>query len=410
METPLVAEARRSLFSGPTEVTVTTARSVYDSVRPPADPSQIPSPAKHIPALDGLRGVAILLVLVYHFCEFTLKPHTALYRITGAMWSGVDLFFILSGFLITGILYDTKQSEHYFRNFYARRTLRIFPLYYGFLAVCVIAALVIGVWEPQWRQLLKCQGWLWTYTANIKIAMADSFMVIKGGRLELGHFWSLAVEEHFYLVWPLLILILSRRAAMLACVVIGISALLVRVPFCLGGHLVAAYVLTPCRVDALALGALLALAARGPGSFTRWVNGFGITAACLGGIAILLHHRAPYAYFLTLRYTVTALGYGTLLGMALTPDFGGVVRRALSARWLRLWGKYSYGIYVFHPLVLTLAPLHWMLARWGQGILLATGVTLGGMAISFFTALASWHLYEKRFLKLRRYFGHGQAA
>lgn len=389
---------------------MTTESSVDDRRGAAAVAPQTPSPARHIPALDGLRGVAILLVLVYHFCEFTLKPHTPLAHITGAMWSGVDLFFVLSGFLITGILYDTRKSEHYFRNFYARRTLRIFPLYYAFVAACMIAALVVGLWAPQWRQLLKYQGWLWTYTANVKIAMANSFLVIKGGRLELGHFWSLAVEEHFYLVWPLLILILSRRAAMIACVVIAIMALLVRLPLCLSGHDVAAQVLTPCRVDALALGALLALAARGPGSFTRWVAGFGIAAAGLAMIAVLLHRVAPYAYFLTLRYTVTAVVYGTLLGLALTPAFGGVVGRVLSMRWLRLWGKYSYGIYVFHPLVLTLAPLDWVLSRWGQGIVLAAGFTLAGMAVSFFIAFASWHLYEKHFLKLRRYFGHGQPA
>src|SRR5438874_11818359 len=126
--------------------------------------------AKHIPSLDGLRGLAIILVLLFHF-----TPEGGGHTLIGVLtrwvsrlgWCGVDLFFVLSGFLITGILFDAKGSPHYFRNFYMRRVLRIFPLYYGvLLVVFIIVPLFKTMTADDWR-LMNNQHWLWLYAANI---------------------------------------------------------------------------------------------------------------------------------------------------------------------------------------------------------------------------------------------------
>src|SRR5262245_4715813 len=128
-------------------------------------------------------------------------------------WVGVDLFFVLSGFLITGILFDAKEKERYFRNFYVRRALRIFPLYYAVLAL----TLLVVPWltpnlAPDFQPATSAQAWLWLYAANVLQAYEGSWCLGP-----LNHFWSLAIEEHFYLAWPAVIYLASRRMAMRLC-------------------------------------------------------------------------------------------------------------------------------------------------------------------------------------------------
>ena len=152
----------------------------------------------HLPALDGLRGLAILLVLLRHFtegAELRSKSGRWLAAALDAGWIGVDLFFVLSGFLITGILLEARRSQHYFRNFYVRRTLRIFPLYYGVLAVIFGIAPWLGWLVPEVGPEEHSQAWLWAYGTNIIMSWTGS-PLLKHGWLNLNHFWSLAVEEH----------------------------------------------------------------------------------------------------------------------------------------------------------------------------------------------------------------------
>ena len=201
------------------------------SVEPLKDKQAAPAPAvggaHHIPALDGLRGVAILMVLwfhyygpIYKFCASPFDRFIVLTINTG--WMGVDLFFALSGFLITGILLDAKGAPHYFRNFYARRALRIFPIYYGFLFVILIVIPRFHQYSPGLAQTVRDQAWLWLYGTNI----ATTFFPIKlAGFL---HTWSLAVEEHFYLVWPAIVLVLNRRQLAVASLCIVVVALITR--------------------------------------------------------------------------------------------------------------------------------------------------------------------------------------
>jgi peptidoglycan/LPS O-acetylase OafA/YrhL len=180
----------------------------------------------HIPALDGLRGLAIIAV-VWHNSALTgsgagmseLAKFISLFANMG--WVGVQLFFVLSGFLITGILLDEKGAPRQLHNFYMRRVLRIFPLYYAVLLVAFIVLPALGD-RPAWSVANKSNEiWYWLYLVNWDIP-------IEGGGGGLSHFWSLAVEEQFYLLWPLAVIALSRSALSRLCLVLIVSAPLAR--------------------------------------------------------------------------------------------------------------------------------------------------------------------------------------
>jgi peptidoglycan/LPS O-acetylase OafA/YrhL len=171
----------------------------------PAEARQIgsvPAMTNHIPALDGLRGIAILSVMLLHFTNAIAalpgSPTSAARSVFGWGWTGVDLFFVLSGFLITGILLDSKGHPLYFRSFYARRALRIFPLYYAALFLFFVVPRAIPSVPATYSFAWHDQRWFWFYLGNFHPLGPDAKQFI-------GQFWSLAIEEQFYLVWPLLI-------------------------------------------------------------------------------------------------------------------------------------------------------------------------------------------------------------
>src|SRR5262245_32218221 len=197
-------------------------------------------PRGHVPALDAIRGLAILVVTLYRFGGGGEGAANAV----GLSWvvdlgaHGVDLFFVLSGFLITGILFDAKGKEHYFRNFYIRRTLRIFPLYY---AALVLTLLVLPSLFANFPTTDVATSWLWLYGANVVQSLRGAWCLGP-----LNHFWSLAIEEHFYFVWPLAIYLTSRRGAMRLAGGLGAASILARTAWlAAGGNDVAAEVLTP---------------------------------------------------------------------------------------------------------------------------------------------------------------------
>jgi peptidoglycan/LPS O-acetylase OafA/YrhL len=303
-----------------------------------------------LPALDGLRGVAILLVLMNHFTAFPpdVPLSRTLYQVAYFGWAGVDLFFVLSGFLITGILFDTKGSAHYFRNFYMRRVLRIFPLYYGVLVVLFVLVPLVHQYAPVVQQVADRQGWLWLYGVNLNIALEGKWL-FGGDWLELGHFWSLAVQEHFYLLWPALVLLLNRRSLMLLCglsvpVALGIRVALLKA----GMDPAGAYVLTPCRMDSLALGGLLAPAVRGPGGIgallpaARW-SAAGSAAALLAIFLAQGSSNENGFVVQTLGYPLLAVCFGSVLLLSLDPSETSVARRLFSLRLLRPSGPTATG-------------------------------------------------------------------
>ena len=214
----------------------------------------------HIPALDGVRGLAILLVIAFHarvvFGSTAEIPYLG-FRLLGLGWSGVDLFFVLSGFLITGILLDSCESPTYFRTFYLRRVLRIFPLYFAYLFLILVVArftwLAISgtdLWQS------TNPWWYFTYLLNWKADHGYNDHV-------LGHLWSLAIEEQFYMVWPAVVWLAPRRHLQWLCLAVAAGALGAR--FWMGSHgfdSEAVYRMTPGRMDTLALGAFVAVGVR----------------------------------------------------------------------------------------------------------------------------------------------------
>jgi len=423
---------------------------------------------QHLPGLDGLRGVAILAVMCHHL----MMPNypvgipaglagvviKSFYRVFDIGWWGVDLFFVLSGFLITGILLEAKGSAHYFGNFYARRILRIFPLYYGLLALLFLALpwLVANPATGAWTQ--RCAGdfvaisranaplqkWLWFYGSNIRMALASSGWAFPS----LNHFWSLAVEEHFYLVWPVLIFCCSTRTLARVCLAVAAASLLCRAAFLAGGLPPAyIYVLSPCRFDGLALGGFVAAltqlwtSAPAPSPQNPPKPGIWSSVRLLVGIqpptdasGELLH--AAFSRLFLLLLPLTALVLLTFLRFSwVVVIFGhtlfaatfaaGLPGAALAQRssslarggWLcftplQVFGKYSYGLYVLQPLIFE--PIGNLLETPGVQSLLGRSYALTaflrlalGLPASLLIAWVVWHGFERHFLSLKRFFPNG---
>jgi peptidoglycan/LPS O-acetylase OafA/YrhL len=366
----------------------------------------------HIPALDGLRGIAILLVMFYHFTHDYIRGVSGvLYKCFDVGWCGVDLFFVLSGFLITGILFDAKNDPHYFRGFYMRRVLRIFPLYYGFLFV-VFALMPLEHHFPSLiRQHMTEQVWLWSYLTNFAYCFSPRLFIEK---LHLSHFWSLAVEEQFYLVWPAVILFFRPKTAIRFTVVCIVSALFLRFVL-IRDHVnaVTVFNLTPCRMDSLATGALCALLIRVNINTMKLLKAARlVTVFSAVGLLCVLALRdgsdADNPIMQSVGYSFLAFLFAGILLLSLDLSRGNVLSWFLSCPILVLFGFYSYAIYVFHyPLVHVFN--RWfsvnLLSRDLHSRLLGLGVhVLCSVLVSLLIAMLSWNLYERHFLKFKRYF------
>jgi peptidoglycan/LPS O-acetylase OafA/YrhL len=372
----------------------------------------------HVAALDGVRGLAIVLVMAVHF----LGDQTAVTRFERLLtklgnygvW-GVDLFFVLSGFLITGILYDSKPRPRYFRNFYVRRTLRIFPVYYAVLVVLfVVLPHVSALYPATLAESARHQAWVWPYGTNIYLAMKDDWALPY-----ISHFWSLAVEEHFYLVWPLVVFACSRPALLRVSVGAMVFALALRTTLALAGAgEVTQYVLTPCRLDALCLGAFIAVASRPGGvtSLARWSNPvlYASGAVVLGLSALHVVTTSPDAITLPLRGTVVELFFGGLLVKSVTAERVTLVGRFFTSRTMRFFGKYSYGLYLFHGIVGYAMVERGMQGRiaaaLGSHVLAMVAFALAGVVASLVVAVLSYELFEKHFLRLKDRFAPSRLA
>ena len=366
------------------------------------------------PALDGLRGVAILLVYLFHYGG-GLRSANPVVRafgyLTQAGWIGVELFFALSGFLITGLLLDNLEQPHALRNFFARRALRILPVYYGALAAAFLAALVAGANLTELRPLLLYAGFL----QNIPPLVPDSLRYPPP--LPLYHLWTLAVEEQFYLLWPFLLLAAGtrRRGFQLCLWIFALSCTFRAVLFL--AHPFSTefaaewfpFLLT--RGGGLALGGALALREPGhtPSPDRRWAGaalGIGILMFVALGLAprsFLLTRPSQFIFMLP----AVEIAAVALLALSLHP---GLCRTAFSLRPLRALGRVSYGFYVLHVL---LQPVFDAIGRAAVHANSGSSYQLVRLLAAFpITLAAAWLSYtflERPILRLKRFYPQRQS-
>jgi peptidoglycan/LPS O-acetylase OafA/YrhL len=366
---------------------------------------------QHLPALDGIRGVAILLVMLLHFELYVWPFHHGLgapvWLLIREGWVGVDLFFVLSGFLITGILLDAKGKPGYFTVFYARRSLRIFPAYY--VALLVIIWVVPSFFAFRGAHPGGGIIWCWLYLANIGIAWGGWEAIPQAA----NHFWSLAIEEQFYLVWPLIVHRASQRQiARLASAAIVVSLMLRVVLRALGASAEVGYVLTPARLDALAMGALVAAILRQAGGadrLRRWAAPVALASGTASIVLIGLRPGGSYqdAIIGTIGFTTIALFFASLIAASVTSPSHSWFVRPWEVGWLRSLGRYSYGLYIYHFIVAgALGRTHLLAALDARTAPLVAQLAYFAVALgaSMACALLSWHVVEQPMLRMKRKF------
>ena len=311
-------------------------------------------------------------------------------------WAGVPLFFVLSGFLITGILLEEKSGKFsdYLSSFYIKRTLRIFPLFYAYLAFNFIILLVTG-------RSTEGYGWYLLYLQNYHIGSELN----GGGSLPgiVGHTWSLAVEEQFYLVWPFLVYFLSKRQLAWTCVILIIASPLARWAILQdGGNVYLANVTLPSCLDMMAYGALLALLRTSKiGSkvvYTMFAVGCALTAYAIFVLGLDAFWE-PRKWINSAFYLFTALAFifGTAIWYVAVKPNANLVR-ALTIQPLLFTGKISYGLYLWHAIAfLTIEKLAAKL----QVLTLPLVTPAISLIVAYLVSIISFYFFEIHFLRLK---------
>lgn len=367
-----------------------------------------------IPELDGLRGLAILLVVLWHYAAVpvattTASPGIYVARLLRLSWSGVDLFFVLSGFLIGGILLDHRNAPRYFRVFYVRRACRILPLYAAWLLLFFSLPRLIpsmthapGI-SDLFAQALPSWSYL-TLTQNFVMAERGDF-----GAVWLAPTWSLAIEEHFYLVIPIAIRFLPSRSIPPVLIGVGLAGLLARLAAGPERYF-AVYVLTPLHFDSLIGGMLCAFALREPTCRRHLLRArrplYGVLLVILAvllSLSLFRHYGfegSPY------MFSILAVFYCAVLILAVT-EGRGPVAWLTRRRWLRELGIVAYGVYLAHLAILRLA--HGLVL--GKDPSLATRAevmtTLAAGISCFALAVFSWRALERPLVSWARRLDYG---
>ena len=355
----------------------------------------------HYPGLDGLRGIAILLVILYH--NFSFLPFL------NYGWLGVDLFFVLSGFLITEILLSTRNTKNYFRNFYSRRILRIFPLYYLCLVIVILLFPLFKNFPYQLSFYHDNQLWFWFYLQNWMLI----FKEWNDSAILLNHFWSLAVEEQFYIIWPFLVLIIRKPRHLLfitfsLLLIVILSRLYIwfrREDFPSYGNL---FLFT--RVDGILIGAMLALLKKINYNFLKkyaFVVTFCLALVNFSFYFINQTQGFTFPYWAIVGYSTFSVIFAMLAFETIDLE-NKVLSYIMSIRLLRFTGRISYGFYVFHwPVYVLLYSYIYNIIEKnvslsGNGLLIFTSVIL--TLIAFLLSIISYYGYERYFLKMKKAF------
>ena len=362
---------------------------------------------RHIPALDGVRGFAAAMVFVYHYgggAQSSSLPVRLIGSLTHFGWAGVSLFFVLSGFLISGILWDGFQRPDWWQRFYLRRSLRIFPLYYLALLIAAIVWLATGVRDLTPMLLYVFYLGDVPYFAHQFESMTLSTPLI--------HFWSLAVEEQFYILWPFMLLWCNGRrlrAKQLILILWTLSLVFRLIMFRVHAPLDWERQFLLGRAGELLAGAYLAIAIRGAAEekrrLFRWLPAIFIGSFLLI-LAISVVSGGPdieSPLMSTAGFAICSLLFASVLGLSLQP---GVLQSFFSMPLLRWLGKISYGIYVYN--LLLRAGFIWITLKLGSYIssnlsyngymiLLALVALIGTLSL----ASLSYYTYESFFLRMK---------
>jgi peptidoglycan/LPS O-acetylase OafA/YrhL len=370
---------------------------------------------KHIKELDGLRGFAVLLVVALHTFKraayFTKNPF--LLFVTGLSsvgWVGVDIFFALSGFLITSILLQARDKKDYFKNFYVRRALRIFPLYY--LGIAVILLFAPKIEKEFLAHLSTVLPVMLIYQQNWLLIFSDLKIT-----LYLWITWSLAVEEQFYLVWPFAVYFLKKENLLKVSVGIVVLSIFLRVFGAIFWKDVSEYSLffyynSFTRFEEVIIGALLAILfsyqelrekIRQFSLPVFYASFFTFLVLCIGSLPNVPNPLYGNVAFTVFGYTTAALFSASLIAVFITYPERAFIRVLFRNKLLAFFGKYSYSIYLFHMTVAIVA-LEYL---WHTGLrgwwvyIFYVGLVVG---ITTLIAVLTWHLLEKHFLGLKKYF------
>jgi len=368
--------------------------------------SGTPAVPPRLPVLDGVRGIAILLVVTHNLNLLTDPSGLAARLVVAGLergWLGVQLFFVLSGFLITGILIDSRDDPRPYSQFFTSRALRILPLYYGTLLVVfgLLPLLHVGTAATPLT------------IGSLVLFVSNWVQPFQPGDSPLPHFWSLAVEEQFYLLWPFAIARLSPKGIVRLCVAVALAALAARALLIgLAFPSAAVYQFSICRMDALACGGAAAALLRWPAA-RAWLLQRPLQVLLIGAAIVLAGAAACHGYTQyqlttqTAGYTALSIGFAAIVLALACADMTPAPARwaaPLRSAWLRRFGLYSYAMYVLH------VPLHGhvglpLLQSWGRAKPTELGAAAAyiavGTLVSFAAGALSYHLFEVHFLRLK---------
>lgn len=377
-----------------------------------------------IPELDGLRGLAILLVIFFHYTNgeaLTRSNGLAYYvqRCATLGPTGVDLFFVLSGFLIGGILIEARGSDSYFRTFYARRFFRIIPIYYLWICLYIVLVSTAGraIQVRSFSDKALPDGFeVYAHFLFIQNLVPFNWSAQSGlWGSWFGHLWSLAVEEQFYLLAPLMIAWISSRRLLAVLVGIVCAAPLVRIVLLFYVHQIDCTRVMPFRADALAAGILVSILWKDPASHV-WLSGHIRSIYWTTAGLFLLAFGPMYlvsgpenAFVFSFGFTWITIFYALLLVTVLVGS-GGWIAFAMRIGWLRAIGRVSYCMYI----------IHWILDLFFHAVLLHARpqiVTLPGAGISLLAGIAtyavawvSWQILEGPLVRIGHAFRYSTAA